>query len=217
MAQDLGAIVVGQTGKVYTAPIGTTAPTDVTAAWGTGWVDLATISEDGLTMAFNEDVTDIKQWGGGVVRKLITSSETTFAFACLESSKQVMEAFYKSTIDEATSKLEIKGGVKAEAMWGFDVLDGATHLRIIVERGDLSERGDVVFKADQAAQMEFTITAYQNENLVSAIMYSDIANWAVVLGDEPEEEPTDDEPQPNEPGAYSPIEGDRETAAKVEA
>jgi hypothetical protein len=202
MAQDLSAIVVGQTGKIYTAPIGTTAPTDVTTAWGTGWVDLATISEDGLTMAFNEDTSDIKQWGGGVVRKLITSSETTFAFACLESSKQVMEAFYKSTIDDLTAALEIKGGVKAEAAWGFDVLDGATHLRIVVERGEISERGDVVFKADQAAQMEFTVTAYQDENLVSAIMYSDIANWDTTpLAADDTAEPDTAEPT-TEPAAY---------------
>jgi len=178
MAQDLAAIVVGQTGKIYTAPIGTAAPTDPSTVWAAGWIDLATISEDGLTMAFNEDSSDIKQWGGGVVRKLITSSETTFAFACLESSAQVMEAFYKSTIDPADSSIELKGQVRAEMMWGFDVLDGDTHIRIVVPRGEITERGDVVFKADQAAQMEFTVTAYQDENLVSAIMYSDIANWA---------------------------------------
>jgi hypothetical protein len=178
MAQDLAAIVVGQTGKVYTAPLGTTAPTDPSTAWGLGWVDLATISEDGLTMAFNEDSTDIKQWGGGVVRKLITSSETTFKFACLESSAQVMEAFYKAAVDATDSSIEIKGQVRSEAMWGFDVLDGSTHIRIVAERGEVTERGDVVFKADQAALMEFTVTGYQDENLVSAVMYSDIANWA---------------------------------------
>lgn len=178
MAQDLAAIVVGQTGKIYTAPVGTAMPTDVTTAWGTGWIDLATISEDGLTMSFNEDGEDIKQWGGGVVRKLITSSETTFAFTCLESSKQVMEAFYKGAVTgTTTTQIEIKGQVRQEMAWGFDVLDGSTHLRIMVERGELTERGDVVFKADQAAGMEFTVTAYQDENMVSAVIMSDIANW----------------------------------------
>jgi hypothetical protein len=180
MAQDLSAVIVGQTGKIYTAPIGTAAPADPTAVWGTGWVDLATISEDGMTMSFNEDTSEIKQWGGGVVRKLITSSETTIAFKCLESSKQVVEAFYKTTVDTTDSAIEIKGGQRSEKMWGVDVLDGDTHIRIVVPRGEMTERGDIVYKADEAAGYEFTVTAYQDENLVSAIMYTDIANWAVV-------------------------------------
>jgi hypothetical protein len=194
MAQDLAAILVGQTGKIYTAPLGTAAPTDVSTAWAAGWIDLATISEDGLTMSFNEDSEDIKQWGGGVVRKLITSSETTFAFTCLESSKQVMEAFYKTTVDVLTNSFEIKGQIRQEVMWGFDVIDGPTHLRIVVARGELTERGDVVFKADQAAGMEFTVTAYQDDQLVSAVVYSDIANWDGTPLTADEEPTTTDEP-----------------------
>jgi hypothetical protein len=178
MAQDLDAIIVGQTGKIYTAPVGTAPPADTTTAWAVGWVDLATISEDGLTMSFNEDTSEIKQWGGGTVRKMITSSETTFAFTCLESSKQVIETFYRTSID--TGAIEIKGGVRDERAWGIDVLDGDTHIRIVIARGELSERGDVVFKADQAAGYEFTVTAYQDADGVAATMMSDIANWSAV-------------------------------------
>jgi hypothetical protein len=177
MAQDLSAVVVGQTGKIYTAPLGSALPDDPTTAWAAAWVDLATISEDGMTMSFNEDTGEIKQWGGGVVRKLITSSETTFAFKCLESSRQVVETFYKSQVDATDSFVEIKSGLRAEAMWGIDVLDGSTHIRYVIPRGEMTERGDVVHKADEAVGYEMTISAYQDENLVSAIMYSDIANW----------------------------------------
>jgi hypothetical protein len=180
MAQDLAAVIVGQTGKVYTAPTGTAPPTDADTPWATGWIDLATISEDGMTTSFNEDSSEIKQWGGGVVRKLITSSETTFAFKCLESSKQVMEAFYKTQVDALTSSIELKGAQRAEMAWGIDVLDGSTHVRFVIPRGELTERGDVVWKADEAAGYEFTVTAYQDENLVAAILYTDIANWAAV-------------------------------------
>jgi hypothetical protein len=182
MAQDLSAVLVGQTGKIYNAPLGTTVPTDPVAPWGTGWVDLATISEDGLTTSFNEDTSEIKQWGGGVVRKLITSSETTFAFTCLETSKQVVEAFYKAPVTPATApadggSIELRGGMRDERMWGVDVLDGTTHVRYVIGRGEMTERGDVVHKADEAMGYEFTVTAYQDENLVAAIMYTDVANW----------------------------------------
>lgn len=175
MAQDLESILVGQTGKVYTAPLGTTAPVDVSSAWGVAWVDLGTIFEDGMTMSFNEDTSEIKQWGGGVVRKLITSSETTFQFVCLESNPEVIERYYHSPV--TAGKVEIKGGVRDERMWGIDVLDGDTHVRYVIPRGELSEKGDIVHKADEAVSYDFTVTAYQDANLVSAIMYSDLASW----------------------------------------
>lgn len=177
MAQDLSAVIVGQTGKVYTSPVGTAGPTDPSTAWAAGWIDLATISEDGMTTSFNEDTSEIKQWGGGVVRKMITSSETTFQWKCLESSKQVMETFFKVPVDETDQSLEIKGGVRAEAAWGIDVLDGPTHVRFVIPRGELSERGDIVWKADEVAGYEMTVTAYQDANGVAAVMYTDIANW----------------------------------------
>lgn len=175
MAQDLESIVVGQTGKIYSAPVGTTAPTDTTTAWATGWIDLGTIFEDGLTTSFNEDSSDIKQWGGGTVRKLITSSETTFQFVALESNPEVMERFYRSA--PTAGAVEIKGAVRDPRAWGIDILDGATHLRYVIPNGEITARGDVVYKADQAAQYDFTVTAYQDANLVAAILYSDLASW----------------------------------------
>jgi hypothetical protein len=176
MASDPDAIIVGQTGRIYNAPLATAAPTTVSSAWGTGWLDMGTIAEDGLTVASNEDTSEIKQWGGGTVRKLITGSELTFAFICLESNPNVIERYYKTTID--TGSVEIKGAVRDENSWGIDVLDGDTHIRYYIARGEVSERGDLVYKADQAAQYEFTVTAYEDGDGVAAIMWSDAASWA---------------------------------------
>lgn len=176
MAADLSAILVGQTGKVYDAPIDTTAPTDATSSFGAGWVDLGTISEDGLTIGFNEDTTDIKQWGGGTVRKLITSFELTFAFTCLESNEEVMARFYRNA--PTGGAVDLKGGVRDPRAWGFDVLDGSTHVRYVVANGELSERGEIVHKADEAMAYSFTVTAYPDDAGVAAIAYSDHVAWS---------------------------------------
>lgn len=175
MAQDLASILVGQTGKVYDAPLLTVAPTDSTSSWGAGWVDLGTISEDGLVVAFNEDTTDIKQWGGGTVRKLITSFEVTFAFTCLESNAEVLTRYYRNA--PSGGALDIKGGTRDPRSWGFDVLDGTTHVRYVIANGELSERGDITHKADQAVSYSFTVTAYPDANNVAATAYSDLASW----------------------------------------
>lgn len=180
MPANLDAIVVGQFGHVLYAPIGTTAPAAADTPWGTGWVDLGTISEDGLEVAPNEDTSDIKQWGGGVVRKLITSSELTFKFVCLESTPGAVQRYFKAPIDDTTKSIEIGKAVRDPYMWGFDVIDGSTHFRYVVDNGEVSARENIVYKADQAASYGLTITAYQDDQGVAAIQYSDAAYWDVI-------------------------------------
>lgn len=175
MAADLSAVLVGQTGKVYNSPIGTTAPTNATTAYGAGWVDLGTISEDGLSVEFNEDSTEIKQWGGTTVRKMMTGFALTFGFTCLESNRAVIERFHRFA--PTGGRVDIKGGVADPRAWAFDVLDGDVHVRYIVRNGELSERGGITHKADEAIAYAFTVTAYPDDNGVAAIEYSDLAAW----------------------------------------
>jgi hypothetical protein len=175
MAADLDAILVGQTGKIYDAPLGTVAPTDTTSPWGTGWIDLGTINEDGLVVGISEDTSDIKAWGGGVVRKLITSSDITFAFTCLESNVEVIRRYYRNA--PTGGKVELRAGVRDPRAWGFDVVDGDQHLRYVVANGELTERADLTHKADEAIAYAFTVTAYPDDDGLAALLYSDLASW----------------------------------------
>jgi hypothetical protein len=178
MAADLDAILVGQTGKVYDAPLGTVAPTSAADAWGTGWIDLGTINEDGLVVGISEDTSDIKAWGGGTVRKLITSSEITFAFTCLESNVEVIRRYFRNA--PVDGRVELRGGVRDPRAWGFDVVDGDTHVRYVVANGELTERSDITYKADEAIQFAFTVTAYPDDDGLAALLYSDLTSWGSV-------------------------------------
>lgn len=177
MPANLDAIVVGQFGHVLYAPIGTAAPVDATTAFGVGWVDLGTISEDGLEVASNEDTSDIKQWGGGVVRKLITSSELTFKFICLESTTGAVERYFKTTIDTTAGSIDVGRAVRDPMMWGFDIIDGSTHYRYLVDNGEVSARENITYKADTAASFGLTVTAYQDDQGVAAVLLSDATYW----------------------------------------
>jgi hypothetical protein len=173
---DLATISVGQTGKVWNAPVGTTVPATAATALAAGYVDLGTISEDGLAVEFNEDSTDIKAWGGTTVRKLMTSFDLTFAFTCLESNAEVLARFYRQTVEDG--KVLIKGGVRDPRVWIFDVLDSDTHFRYVVPNGELTERGGLTHKSDEAIRYAFTVSAYPDSNGVAATEYSDLAAWA---------------------------------------
>lgn len=171
MADDLAAILVAQTGKVYHAPLATTIPADASTAWAATWKDFGTIGEDGLTLSFAEDTTDVKRWDGATVRKLFTSFDLTFAFTCLESNAEVLNAYYRTTI--TAGALDIRGGIRDARAWGFDVIDAGTHLRYVVTNGELTERGDITHKADEPIAYAFTVTAYPDSNGTAAVLMSD--------------------------------------------
>ena len=62
-------------GAVFTAPVGTTAPTNATTALGNTFKDLGFVSTDGVTRGTSKSTTNIKEWGGGTV--LIAEDEKT--------------------------------------------------------------------------------------------------------------------------------------------
>lgn len=62
-------------GAVFSAPIGTTAPTNATSALGEAFKDNGFVSSDGVTRSISKSTTSIKEWGNGTV--LITEDEKT--------------------------------------------------------------------------------------------------------------------------------------------
>lgn len=170
---------VALTGAIYTADLGTTAPADVTTEWASGWVELGFISEDGLTEAYNDDTTTISAWqGGATVRQMITGSTSTFAFTAIETNRPVLEAYHKGstvTDDEGLAIIEVRAASADTRAWGFDVIDGDTHMRILVPRGEVTERGEITYRNDQPVGYQLTVTAYPDDDGVVAIKMSDAA------------------------------------------
>lgn len=179
MASDATNVRVALTGAVYTAPLLTAYPPDATSAWGAGWLDLGYISEDGITEAYADNSEVIKAWQGGVtVRTVITSTDATFHFVCLETNINVLTTYHKGSLltdDGTTATMNVASATADEKMFGFDVIDGANHVRIIVPRGEVSERAEITYTNAAAAAYDITITAYPDANGVTAIKMSDAA------------------------------------------
>lgn len=178
MALEPDNVRVALTGAVYEAPKGTTAPTDSTSAYGAGWGDLGWLSDDGIEEDYNDDVKDIKAWQGGqTVRKVISGSEATYKFTCIETSARVLELYHKGSV-VAAGVIEVMTPSPDERAFAFDVVDGDVHERIIIPRGEVTERGAIQYKTDEAKAYELTITAYPDEDGLVCIKYSDAASWA---------------------------------------
>ncbi|MFJ9207496.1 hypothetical protein [Streptomyces sp. NPDC102264] len=181
MSLNANAVRVAVTGAAYVAPPKATLPTDATTGWDTAFTDIGWISDDGITETNSADTTEIKGWQGGqTVRKVISSSEMTFAFTAIETSKTVLELYHKgSKVVTASGKsvLAIKAPGPDRRTFGFDVIDGDSHIRIAIPDGEVTETGNITYKGDQAVAYELTITAYPGPDGTVAIKYSDDPSW----------------------------------------
>ncbi|MFI8263681.1 hypothetical protein [Streptomyces sp. NPDC085665] len=181
MTLNANAVRVAVTGAAYVAPKGTTGPVDATSAWPAAATDIGWISDDGITESNSADSSEIKGWQGGqTVRKVVSSSEMTFSFTAIETSKTVLELYHRGASVTGTSGkavLKIKAPGPDRRMFGFDVVDGNSHIRIVIPDGEITETGDITYKGDEAISYELTVTAYPGPDGTVAIKYSDDPAW----------------------------------------
>lgn len=163
MALTVENVRMGTTGAAYVAPLGTTAPTDTTAAWAAGWKDLGWLNEDGITEEYDVDTENVIAWqNGAVVRTVVTESAALFTFVCIETKEETLKAYHSgSTISGTTVKtMNVKAPTTDKRAWGFQVVDGARTLRIIIPNGEVTDRGEIVYQNEEPVGYEMTVTAY---------------------------------------------------------
>lgn len=152
-------------GAVYSAPLGTTLPTDAITALDAAFKALGYISEDGMTNANSPESDNIKAWGGDTVAVVQTAKEDTFAYTLLEAlNPDVLKEVYGST--NVSGTLETGITIKANATPMEEhilvvemIMKGGILKRIVIPIGKVSEVGEIVYKDDEASGYETTITA----------------------------------------------------------
>src|SRR3954464_7733868 len=168
MALNADYVSAGQTGSGMYAPLGTTAPADPTAAWPAAWIDLGYVSEDGITEAESRDWEEIKAWQNrAVVRRLLTDNEMTWQFTLIENKADVLALRHAgSTMTEAGtapdtfSSMDVMVPQEAFYAFGFDIIDGDVHHRILIPKGSVTEVEDVTYANGEAIGYGVTIAAY---------------------------------------------------------
>lgn len=173
MALNAGNVMVGVTGAALVAPVGTTGPTDAVAPVAATYKDVGYIHEDGVTQTIDTDTSDIKAWqNGDVVRKIQTSHDYTLNMKFIETTDTTLGLYYADDSATATA-IKVTGAQSAHKAWVLDVVDGDRTVRIVLPDAQITERGDVTYKNDEAIAYEVTITAYPDASGVKAYLYLD--------------------------------------------
>lgn len=170
---------VAVNGGVRTALLGTTAPTDATASYAAGWEELGFLHEDGVTEATDVDTEELFAWQGGtLLRRVITSQTTTFAFRCVEVKKATLELRYPGSTVTAGA-LEVKALESGHIFaFAFDYEDGPTKVRTIVPRAEVSEFEDIEYVSGELVSLGVTLACYPDASGTIMYKYSNSAAWA---------------------------------------
>ncbi len=159
MALNPANVIVAGTGNAYTSTVGNTGP-GATGGWG-GWRDLGYLSDDGITEADDIDSDDIIAWQGStLIRRVITGSSKSFEFTCIEHNTASLALRHPGSPNSGgtvTVKAPVSGLLFA---FGFDIIDGANHLRVVAPRCEVTDMEDVEYTAGDAVGLGVTISAY---------------------------------------------------------
>lgn len=155
-------------GAIFTAPAGTAIPTDATTALDPAFVKLGYASNEGLSNTIERDSEDVQDWGGETVLTLNTSRKETFGFTLIQSLDidVLKEVYGQMNVTQAggTSKpIVVDHNAKdmPHRVFVFEMLMNGGHVkRIVVPDGQITELGDVAYKANEAVGYEVTATAY---------------------------------------------------------
>lgn len=170
----IGAPEQSTTGAILHAPIGTTLPTLSSISSSGVTIDQAFtgneyVSEDGVTLAPSISTTDIKDWSGAIVRKVLESFDGTLSWKMISTNEGAMKvAFGDShvTTSAATAShgAQVRAGIGAHLpsaqSWVFLMKDGNARVVIVVPNGQVTEVGEVNFKSNDAIGWQVKLSCY---------------------------------------------------------
>lgn len=151
-------------GGIYTAPKGTTLPTDASTALDAAFVNAGYIAEGGVTNSNSPETTPYRAWGGDIVHVIQTGKDDTFTFGYIETMNvDVLKNVYGSTnvtgtlatgITVAANNKEID-----ELVYVIDmILRDGNLKRIVIPDGKVTAVGDIVYSDSEITQYPMTIT-----------------------------------------------------------
>lgn len=152
-------------GAIFSAPLGTTAPTSAVAVIDNAFKDLGYVSQDGVTRGMSKSTSTVREWGGGAV--LVTEDEktATVKLKLIEYLNTEVQKFVHGS-ENVTGALStgihisINDKDTEEHVIVIDqIMKGGVPQRMVINRGVITEIGDTVFKSNDTVAYDLTILA----------------------------------------------------------
>lgn len=170
------------TGAIQSAPLGTKLPKSITDPLDAAFKDSGYVSKDGLSFTIDDSTSDINEWNGALVRRLLESRDVTFSWSHLETNAESLKNTFGDenvTVTPATEsdgeKISVTIGAKLPAAksWIFKLKDGTHRIMIVVPIGQITSVDDVSFTSSDAITWPVTLSTYADENGHNCYIYFD--------------------------------------------
>jgi len=189
MALTASQVRVPGTGELFTAVVGTTAPTDVTTALPAAWTGLGYTQEDGATIGRSLDREPIPAWQSVTpLAYIYNGAELTVAAAMLQSNNDVAALWFgggdfaESAPSSGVFKSDmptIPEGVEKALVLEWTDTRGATDVisRLYIPRAELRDTGDVQLSrtGPTAFQMTWAALAPDTGSVLATWLTNDAA------------------------------------------
>ena len=177
MTLEASNVRVGISGRIYYAPLNTTAPESATDTLDGAFVDMGYITTDGLEFNRERSTSDIRAWqDSALIRTVQTEGTVTYTFTLMETKPEVIEAYFGSEMIDGKIELNPKntGGRKS---FVFDVVDEENgevkRVRHYVPTGEITAVEAQTYVTGEAISYGMTVTAYIEDGRSADIMFSE--------------------------------------------
>lgn len=157
-------------GAIYSAPLGTTLPTNAIAELNEAFKSLGYISEDGLKNNNTPETDAIKAWGGDTVDVVQNEKADTFSYTLIEAlNVDVLKEVYgrNNVSGSLETMITIKANstpLEAHSLVVDMVLKAGILKRIVIPNATISEIGEINYANENAIGYETTLTAMPDKN-----------------------------------------------------
>ena len=165
----------GVGGGIWSAPSGSTLPTDASTALDSAFTSLGYVSDAGVARNINRDSKMIYAWGGDPVAVLSTSKRETFKFKLIEPSNvDVLGLTFGEATGNLTTGITVKSKSDISTPRAFvisTIMADNVHQRIVIPSGVVTDVGEIDYVDNDVVGFELTITATADTNGNTAYEY----------------------------------------------
>lgn len=180
MATDASKVLVGTpdqkvTGAIMSAPVGTPLPQTIDDQLDQAFIqgDSGYVSSDGLTLTPDASTTDINEWGGALVRRVLETFTGTLAWSYIQTSLAELRNTFGDNNVEVTApataehgeqiRVSVGARLPERKSWIFRMKDGNARIMIVVPDGQPTSWDDITFAATDAVAWPISLATYPDE------------------------------------------------------
>ena len=150
------------TGMFYHAPAGTALPTTLATALPSAWTHVGDVSDQGIVLALNKSVTNLKNWANVIKRCILTDHSETVQAPIMDTTEESLKTVVGAdNVTKSSDTINVHlsdGDLPDPEAYIFIMKDGDDMIAIGCTQGQITAVDNVSFTPGDAINWVPTIT-----------------------------------------------------------